>query len=78
VLLGEKGLTLAVPYWGVIENVVELCPQFEEASFTHINPLQKVHIPIVLTTRPQGIASKTTSPSGARQQSNVARVVDEF
>src|SRR6185503_13528911 len=58
----------------MIEDVVELSPQFEELRFANINSLQNINVPVILTRRSQRIAAEITAPSGARQQSDVLRI----
>src|SRR6185503_14735813 len=58
----------------MVENVVELRPHFDELRFINPDPLQQIHVPVVLTRSAQRIATERTTPSGAREQSDVLRV----
>src|SRR6185503_10109566 len=58
----------------MVEEVVELRPQFEELSFANVHSFQHVEVPVVLTRSAQRVAAKRTAPTSARKQSDVLRV----
>src|SRR6185369_10248884 len=61
------------PVLRMIEDVIKLRPQLNRLCFPNMNSLQQVKVPVILSRRPQRIASEITPPPGARQQSNVLR-----